>query len=71
MPIIVTAGQIHSAGSQTAIKSAEITVKTALNIGQRLAFKNDKNRQICDLEPSSLSYHLPETGKFAGPTELC
>jgi len=42
MPLNVTAGQIPSAGSRTAIKSAEITAKTALNMGQRLSVKPTK-----------------------------
>jgi hypothetical protein len=42
MPIVVTAGQIHSAASRNEIKSAEITPQTALKIGQSLSVKATK-----------------------------
>jgi hypothetical protein len=45
MPIIVIAGQIYSAASQTEIKLADITGETTLNIRQKLSLKTDKNRQ--------------------------
>jgi len=43
MPINVTGPKIYLVGILVEIKSAEITIKTALLIGQKLSTKRDKN----------------------------
>ena len=42
MPIIVIAGQMHCATPRAEFESAEITLKTVLNTGQRLSVKATK-----------------------------